>query len=68
MRKFADDIYIHRGEWIFKDSQGIWVENHLELFPTWNDAREFINKRIDGTNKLEPRVIGTWSVDKQVAR
>lgn len=58
MRKIANNIYFHRGYCIFKDEQGIWVENHLELFPTWNDAREFINKMLDSTNKTEPRIIG----------
>lgn len=60
MTKIANDIYFHRGYCIFKDGQGIWVENHLELFPTWNDAREFINKMLDSTNKTEPRIIGEW--------
>ncbi len=61
MRKIANDIYAHRGYDIFKDNQGIWVESHLELFPTWNDAREFINKLLDETNKKEPRIIGMWN-------
>lgn len=60
MKKLTDGIYTHRGYDIFKDEQGIWVENHLELFPTWNDAKEFINKLLDGTNKKEPRIIGEW--------
>lgn len=60
MKKLATDIYIHRGHLVIKDEQGICVENHHEIFPTWNDAREFINKMMDGTNKTEPRIIGTW--------
>lgn len=60
MQKIVDDIYIHKNYFILKDEQGIFVENHLELFPTWNDAREFINKIHDGTNKKEPRVVGMW--------
>lgn len=60
MKKLTDGIYIHRGRWIVKDEQGICVENHLEIFQTWNDAREFINKILDGTNKNEPRIIGMW--------
>lgn len=60
MRKLCDDIYTHRGYSIIKDEQGIWVCNWLHIFPTWNDAREFINKIIDGTNKKEPRIIGEW--------
>lgn len=60
MRRIADGIYIHKGCLIMKDEQGICVENHLEIFPTWNDAREFINKILDGTNKKEPRIVGIW--------
>ncbi len=60
MRKISDGIYVHRNLWITKDEQGICVEGHLEIFPTWNDAREFINKWLDGTNKKEPRIIGEW--------
>ena len=60
MRKISNDIYIHRGYWILRDERGICVENHLEIFKTWNDAREFINKFIDSTNKTEPRIIGMW--------
>ena len=60
MKKIVNGIYTHRGYWIFKDEQGIYVENHLELFPTWNDAKDFINKIVDGTNIKEPRIIGLW--------
>lgn len=60
MRKISDGIYIHRGKCIIKDEQGIWVEGHLEIFQTFNDAREFINQWIDGTNKIKPRIIGEW--------
>ena len=38
--------------------RAIYVVGHLEIFPTWNDAKEFINKFEDGTNKKDPRVIG----------
>lgn len=64
MRKLSDGIYIHRGYAIIKDNQGISIEGILSIFPTWNDAREFINKRLDGTNKREPRIIGEWSIEK----
>ena len=60
MEKISQGIYSHRGYMILKDEQGIWVEQHFELFQTWNDAREFINKILDGTNKVEPRIIGEW--------
>ena len=49
MKKIVDNIYIHRKHFIIKDVQGIYVEGYLEIFPTWNDAKEFINKFEDGT-------------------
>lgn len=60
MKKLTEDVYTHRGYWIIKDKQGICIENHLEIFKTWNDAKEFINKITDGTHKKEPRIIGEW--------
>lgn len=60
MRKIVDGIYTHRGYEILQDEQGIWVSGFLHIFPTWNDAREFINKRLDGTNKKEPKIVGEW--------
>lgn len=60
MRKITEGIYTHRGNWILKDEQGIYVEGFLEIFKTWSDAREFVNKRIDGTNKREPKIAGEW--------
>lgn len=60
MKRLTDDIYTHRGKLIIKDEQGICVENNLEIFPTWNDASEFINKILDGTNKKEPVIVGFW--------
>lgn len=66
MRKITDGIYSHKGLMILQDEQGIWVEGHLELFPTWNDAREFINKIHDGTNKVEPRIIGEWQEKENI--
>ena len=45
---------------IFNEEGKIWVENHLELFPTLIDAKKWINLRIDGTNKRIPKIIGEW--------
>lgn len=64
MKKISEKIYIHRNHFITKDVQEICVEGHLEIFPTWNDAKEFINKIEDGTNKKEPKVIGSWKCDE----
>ena len=63
MKKLVDGVYIHRRHLITKDEQGICVEDNLEIFPTWNDAREYVNKIMDGTHKKEPRIIGMWSMD-----
>ena len=60
MQKITDGIYTHRGCSIIKDEQGIWVDNWLYIFKTLNDAREFINKINDGTNKKEPVIIDEW--------
>lgn len=67
MKKISDGIYKHRGYWIIKDEQGICVENRLHIFKTWNDAREFINKITDGTNKKEPVIIGEWKMLEEKA-
>lgn len=60
MKKITTDIYTHRGYDIIKDEQGIWVCGFLELFPSFNMAKEFINKHLDSTNKIEPKIIGYW--------
>ncbi|CBL17823.1 hypothetical protein [Ruminococcus champanellensis] len=60
MTKISDGVYKHRNVWITKLEQGIVVDNHLEIFKTYNDAKEFINKILDGSNKIEPRIIGEW--------
>lgn len=60
IKKITDGIYTHRGYTIFNEEGEIWVENHLELFPTLIDAKEWINLRIDGTNKRIPKIIGEW--------
>ena len=60
MRKISDGIYIHKNRMIFKDEQGIWVENWIHLFKTLADARAFVDKIIDGTNKKDPVIVGEW--------
>lgn len=59
------EIYFHRGKWIIRHTQGICVEGYLELFPTFTDAKHFINKILDGSNEREPIIIGMWSEDKE---
>lgn len=61
MTKIADNLYVHRKYLILRDDQGICVEGHLEIFPTWDDVRQFINMFLDSTNKKVPRIIGMWA-------
>lgn len=61
MRKISDGVYFHRGYDIIKDNQGIWITGFLVLFQSLNDAKEYINQHLDGTNKHDPRIIGIWS-------
>lgn len=60
MKKLTENIYKHKGYFITKDSQGISVEGHLELFASFNDAKEFVNKITNGSNKKEPVIVGKW--------
>ena len=60
MTKIAPGIYKHKGRWIFTDSQGIFVEHHMHLFATYEDAKQFINKKHDGSNTREPKIVGEW--------
>ena len=64
MKKIADGIYKHCNRWIFTDNQGIFVEHHFELFKTYEDAKQFINKIHDGSNTREPVIVGTWGFVK----
>lgn len=61
MKKISEGVYVHRGYDIIKDNQGIWISGFLVLFQSLNDAKEYINQHLDGTNKHDPRIIGTWS-------
>lgn len=63
MEKICENIYIHRKKCIIKDEQGIYVEGCLHLFKTFNDARNYIDKTMDGTNKKEPVIVGEWSAE-----
>ena len=60
MRKLGNGIYIHRNKLIIKDEQGIYIEGYLHIFPTFTDARYFIDKMHSGCHKREPVIIGEW--------
>ncbi len=62
MQKIANGIYTHRGNWILKNKDGWIVDNCLHIFKTLNDAREYINQILDGTNKREPRIVREWTI------
>lgn len=64
MQKIVDGMYIHRGYVITKDDQGISINGHLHLFKTFTDARAYIDKYHDGSNKKEPVIIGEWCAEK----
>lgn len=64
MTKLFDGLYTHRGHDIIKDEQGIYVVGYLHLFKTLNDARNFIDKKIDGTHRKEAVIVGEWSAEK----
>lgn len=66
MRKISDGIYTHRGYDIIKDEQGIYIGGFLLLFKSLTDAKEYINKHIDGTNKKTPVIVGEWKEDIKI--
>ena len=63
MRHLAPGIYEYRRTLILKSQGGWCYENHLDIYATLEDAKQAINKMMDGTNTREPRVIGQWSED-----
>lgn len=52
--------YSHRGIWInyWKELGGWMLDNDLRVYKTLADARNAVNKRLDGTHSTEPRVLG----------
>lgn len=69
--KRCADYYIHRGEWVQPFCGGwCWEKEMCDgsttgilIYKALSDAKNAINKHLDGTHKAEPRVIGTagWS-------
>ena len=64
MQKIANGIYTHRGVWILKNKDGWTVDNCLHIFKALTDAKEYINKTMDGTNKKEPRIVREWTIEE----
>lgn len=65
MRSLGNGIYVHRGEWInyWPELGGWMMENNLLVYKTLADAKNAVNKHLDGTHKAEPRVIGEADYD-----
>lgn len=53
-------IYSHRRIWInYWEELGGWMlDNDLRVYKTLTDAKNAVDKRLDGTHKAEPRVLG----------
>ena len=64
MRKIVNGMYMHRGYVIVRDEQGIWINNCLHLFKTFADAKAYIDKCHDGSNKKEPVIVGEWNAER----
>lgn len=60
MRRIVKGTYVHRGIWInyWKELSGWMLEDNLLVYRTLVDARNAIDKRLDGTHKAEPMVLG----------
>lgn len=69
--KKVSDYYIFRGEWIQPFGGGWVIEREMccgettgiPIYKSLIDAKNRINKTLDGTHTSEPRIIGTagWS-------
>ena len=63
MKCFVPGIYSHRGSMIRRDFGGWTVDCDLKVYKRLEDARNSIDKRLDGTHKAEPVIIRelTWN-------
>ena len=60
-------IYLHRGVWIFRtlSKDGWYIDTGcLHVFPTLEDARQYINQTLDSTNTREPRILREWNIEQ----
>jgi hypothetical protein len=60
MQRVTSHYYTHRGVDIVKIGHGITVDLpgiELNLYRTYEDARQAINKYLDSSNTKEPRII-----------
>ena len=68
MRRISrGQMYLHRGAWIFRtpSKDGWYIDTGcMYVFPTLEDARQYINKIFDGTNTREPRILREWNIEQ----
>ena len=57
MKCFVPGIYSHRGSMIRRDFGGWTVDCDLKVYKRLEDARNSIDKYLDGTHKAEPVII-----------
>ena len=67
MKKLTNSIWSYRKHLLISEHGGYTVHGSelicLNVYKTLRDAKEAINKVMDGTNKLEPRIIGVLYYD-----
>lgn len=64
MRKVFNGVYEHRGVMILENKDGWVVDDCLHIFKALIDAKEYINKFLDGTNTREPRIVREWTIEE----
>lgn len=57
MKNF-NGLYFYRGYTITRMLGGWWYDGDLNIYKTIQDAKNAINKHIDGTHTAEPRILG----------
>lgn len=63
MQRVTSNYYTHRGVDIVKLDYGITVDLPgiaLNLYRTYEDAKQAVNKYLDSSNTKEPRIIGVY--------
>ncbi len=65
-------LYFYRGRTITRMLGGWWFDGDIRIYKTIKDAKNAINKLIDGTHNAEPKILGeasyqengTWKLEK----
>lgn len=53
-------FYMHHQVCIFRDEQGVSTSLDLKLFPTFADAKRYIDIIFGYSNDRPPKIIGAW--------